>query len=282
VQWNQLPDTTWIYTTVAAPATCYQFTNHYGDVNELQVATICENGDTSAFSPLVTWTNYLVCAAPESLVSSNVTATSADLSWSANPDANKYRVLYKNGGNKTIVDVTGTAVSVSSLPSSTKIKWKVKSRCKTCGASNWGSYSAFQSFTTAALKQVVPGQQSSASMVIFPNPAEVSFTINFNEGYSSQQPYTLAVQDMAGRILLMNEGTLTDGSLIQDISFNGCFERWYLFRGDYYEWKTVQRAITSNWKIGVLNTIKKESCPVVTLFLIFGKCTLTGTSQGRH
>ena len=65
---------------------------------------------------------------------------------------------------------------------------------------------------------VVPSQESSSSLVIFPNPAKVSFTINFNAGYSSQQPYTLAVQDMAGRILLMHEGTLADGSLIEDIS----------------------------------------------------------------
>lgn len=218
VIWNKLPDTTWIYTMVDGSENCYQFTNHFGDVNELQVAAICDNGDTSAFSAVVTWTNYLICAAPTSLTSTNITATSADLSWSANADATKYKVLYKGGGNKTIVDVNGTTLSVTNLSPSTTIKWKVKSKCKVCGSSTWGSYSAFQSFTTPAQKLTNSEGYEAASMLVYPNPAHANFSINFYAGFSTDDLYTLAVQDLLGNIVQVQKGALVNGILTEHIS----------------------------------------------------------------
>lgn len=217
VRWNILPDSTWIYTTILAPDTCREFTNRFGDVNQLQVAAVCANGDTSAFSPLVTFTDYLVCAAPTGLTSSNVTATSANLSWTANPDANKYAVLYKVGANKTTVKLSGTSLSLTNLPPSTKIQWKVKSRCNTCD-NEWGTYSHFKTFTTGPLKQFTLDQPSSGSLTVFPNPANVNFTVSFNIGYSSQQSYTIAVLDILGQQVMTEAGTLTDGLLSKDVS----------------------------------------------------------------
>lgn len=218
VLWNKLPDTTWIYTLVPGTENCYQFTNHFGDMNELQVAAICDNGDTSAYSAVVTWTNYLVCAAPTSLTSSNITATSADFSWTASPDANKYKVLYKSGGNKMIVDVKGTTLTVTGLSPSTTVKWKVKSKCKACGTSTWGTYSPMQSFTTPALKLVNTHQYQSATMLVYPNPANANFSISFNAGISSDEIYTLAVQDLLGNTLQVVKGTLVNGILSENIS----------------------------------------------------------------
>lgn len=218
VLWNKLPDTTWIYTLVPGTDNCYQFTNHFGDVNELQVAAICDNGDTSAYSAVVTWTNYLVCAAPTALTSSNITATTADLSWAASANATKYKVLYKSGGNKTIVDVKGTTLTVSDLSPSTTVKWKVKSKCKACGTSTWGTYSPMQSFTTPALKLVNTDLYQSATMLVYPNPANANFSISFNAGISSDETYTLAVQDLLGNTLQVVKGTLANGILSENIS----------------------------------------------------------------
>ncbi len=215
--WNKLPDTTWIYSSVDASQTCYEFTNNFGDVNELQVAAICASGDTSEYSAVVTWVNYLVCAAPTELISSNITATSATLSWTANADANKYRVLYKGAGAKVIVDVKATTLDITGLAPSTTIKWKVKARCKSCGTSNWGTYSPMQSFTTPAFKLTDVYQPAIASLSIFPNPATSTFTASFNAGFESQLPYTLIVQDMLGRQFILLEGTLNGGLLTEDI-----------------------------------------------------------------
>ncbi|HYV92637.1 MAG TPA: ice-binding family protein [Chitinophagales bacterium] len=217
VRWNILPDLTWIYTEISAPDTCRQFTDQYGDVNQLQVASICQNGDT-LYSPLVTWTNYLVCAAPTGLVASNITTNSADLSWNANPDANKYAVLYKANGTKTKVKVNGTILSLTGLSPATTIKWRVKSRCDYCPHNSWGTNSPFTSFTTAPFKEFALDQQSAGSMLVYPNPADANFTVRFNIGYSSEQSYTLAVQDLVGHSLMIIEGTLSDGTFSQDVS----------------------------------------------------------------
>src|ERR1043165_4311799 len=220
LRWNVLPDETWIYESIAAPDTCHQFTNHFGDVNQLQLASVCQSGDTSDYSPVVTWNNYLVCAAPTDVATSNVTDNSADLSWNANPDANKYEVFYKINGNITKVKVNGTTYSLTGLPSSTPVKWRVKARCSGCDGHSWGNYSPFQYFTTLSQKQINLGQQSTSTLEVFPNPADVNFTVNFNLGYSSQQSYTLAVQDIVGHVMMVHEGTLTNGLLSQDISLS--------------------------------------------------------------
>ena len=159
-----------------------------------------------------------MCAAPEGQTVSNITATSAKLSWTANPNANKYTVLYKIGSNKTTVKVSGTTLTLTGLPPSTTIKWRVKSRCKNCGASSWGTYSPFQSFTTLSLKEFALDEPSAGKLLVFPNPANVNFTVSFNVGYDSQQSYTLAIQDVVGHVIIAENGTLADGSLSQDIS----------------------------------------------------------------
>ncbi len=218
IKWVTLPHTKWIYTTITAPDTCREFTNLFGFVTQLQVAAICANGDTSEYSPIVNFTNYLVCAAPSGLVSSKITATSAKLSWNANPDANNYQVQYTAGGNTTIITTKNTSLTLTGLPPSTTVKWMVKSRCKSCGINAWGTYSPLSSFTTASLKQLALDQQPASTLVVFPNPANVNFTVNFNIGYPSEQPYTIAILDLAGHVMMTEEGTLADGLLSQDVS----------------------------------------------------------------
>ena len=211
VRWNVLPDKTWIYELINAPDTCRQFTNHFGDVNEVQVAAICENGDTSEFSDVTTWDNYLVCPAPDGLVTSDVTESSATFSWNAQPDANKYQVLYKVGSNKTTVKLNGTSLTVNDLVPGTTYKWKVKSRCEYCDIHNWGPYTEYESFTTKTLREYTLEEKGFGTMYLFPNPATRDFSISFNAGFSTEESYIMEVQDLVGHTMLMEQGTLSNG-----------------------------------------------------------------------
>src|ERR1043165_5358740 len=50
IAWRIQPQTDWQYSTVDASEHCIIFTNHFDDVYEIKIATICSAGDTSAYT----------------------------------------------------------------------------------------------------------------------------------------------------------------------------------------------------------------------------------------
>ncbi|MEO5675309.1 MAG: T9SS type A sorting domain-containing protein [Chitinophagales bacterium] len=92
--------------------------------------------------------NVAICYTPSGLASSNVTATSADLSWGAVSGASSYTIQYKatSGSIWTTTTSTTTSKSISGLASSTQYEFQLQASCTN------GSISAFSAsayFTTA-------------------------------------------------------------------------------------------------------------------------------------
>ncbi|MCB9342330.1 MAG: fibronectin type III domain-containing protein [Lewinellaceae bacterium] len=84
-------------------------------------------------------------AAPNSLQTSNITATSAFLSWAPVAGAGLYTVQYKPGTSSSWFTVGTTASSnftLNNLSASTAYDWRVSTKCST--------YSSIKSFTTGA------------------------------------------------------------------------------------------------------------------------------------
>ncbi|WP_299699547.1 M4 family metallopeptidase [uncultured Pontibacter sp.] len=88
------------------------------------------------------------CAVPGSLASSNITSTSATLSWGAVSGASSYNVRFRPIGTSTwsTGSVTGTSASATGLAASTQYEFQVSTVCS--GSSS--AYSTSATFTTAS------------------------------------------------------------------------------------------------------------------------------------
>lgn len=110
-----------------------------------------------------TITNAGTCGTPTGLTASNITSTSADLSWSAVSGALNYDVDYKLDGSSTwtsfSVGQAGTTASLTGLSSSQIYDWRVKANC----ASGTGIYASSQ-FTTIAGACSAPAGLASSSI----------------------------------------------------------------------------------------------------------------------
>lgn len=88
------------------------------------------------------------CAVPGGLASSNVTASSATVSWGAVSGAASYDLQYKTAASSTwtTVNTTATSFGLSGLASATTYNYQVRANCS--GGSS--AYSAAGSFTTGS------------------------------------------------------------------------------------------------------------------------------------
>ncbi|MBD2755459.1 fibronectin type III domain-containing protein [Spirosoma validum] len=115
---------------------------------EWQVRTVCDNGGaTSDFSSLYTFTTFS-CAPPSSFQVTNVTTSSAQLSWSywaANTETS-YQVRYRIWGttNWTVVNnlpaaTIGSPLTLTGLTSNTIYEWQVRTLCSATETSDFSS-----------------------------------------------------------------------------------------------------------------------------------------------
>ncbi|MEO7176243.1 MAG: fibronectin type III domain-containing protein, partial [Saprospiraceae bacterium] len=148
VEWKATNSSTWnssnlqptqLYLTNLQSCTQYQW----------RVRTNCCNSGYSSFSNVRTFSTdcYQSCVAPTGLQSSNITGSSAVLSWGAVFGANYYEVRYKptNSNNWITITVNGTSTTINNLLSNTTYWWYVRSSCNNGSFSPW-SYEA--NFTT--------------------------------------------------------------------------------------------------------------------------------------
>ncbi|MEO5675168.1 MAG: T9SS type A sorting domain-containing protein, partial [Chitinophagales bacterium] len=230
VAWRTIPQTDWIISTVIAPDTCLIFTNHFPDVYEIEIATICANGDTSAFGPVYTYETFRSCTKPQNPYTSGITATKATLNWSAVIDADKYVVNYRQTGTTvwTKKTLSKTFLTVKNLQPSTQYEWKVQSKCIGATRSVGGKFTPLQYFTTLSLK----AEQSISSVEItgvqiYPNPASQQFTYGFDADGAGT--YSIAIENVLGQIIYSALQKSYSGNVKQQVDLGNVPEGMYLF-----------------------------------------------------
>jgi hypothetical protein len=137
------------------------------------------------------------CESPVNLLATNITATTALLTWTSASTGTKYQVRYKTGSSNWIVkNVSGVSSSElmidNLLPSST-YKWQIRTICS-FGFSVWSPLSAFK--TTAEKLATVPGE---FSISLYPNPAASCFTIRLSDPSTAID--NLKLFDLTGRVV---------------------------------------------------------------------------------
>lgn len=125
-----------------------------------QVRSICtptSNTSTSVFSALNTFVTAAcpaVCQTPAGLTASNITATSALLSWNST-NATSYNVRYRISGTATWTNLntSNTSVSVSGLQPASAYEWQVQGVClssnNTTALSPWSASAFFQTLSAS-------------------------------------------------------------------------------------------------------------------------------------
>ncbi|MGN6605101.1 MAG: fibronectin type III domain-containing protein [Ginsengibacter sp.] len=88
------------------------------------------------------------CTAPTGLSESNITSSSATLTWTSVSGAGTYDVQYKATGSATwtTVNTSSTSVNLTGLSASTTYDWQVRTNCTSGGSSSYAS----AQFTTSA------------------------------------------------------------------------------------------------------------------------------------
>jgi hypothetical protein len=117
----------------AAPPTCGSYT--WGEVEDYCVNII---------------TGVIPCSVPNNIQASNLTTSTANLTWSPANTATGYNVRYRTAGsgNWTTASVTTNAMNLSGLTDCSTYEYAIESDCNTSGTSG---FSATQTFTTVCL-----------------------------------------------------------------------------------------------------------------------------------
>ena len=83
---------------------------------------------------------FVSCPKPTDLVASNITATSADLLWTAGGSETEWQIMI-NDEEENLISVNSTSYSLTGLPSGTDCTVKVRAVCGTDDVSFWTSVS---------------------------------------------------------------------------------------------------------------------------------------------
>ncbi len=117
------------------------------------------------------------CPKPTNLITTNITASTATLTWSINSCAVAYQIIFRKTGtitwtSKNINTNTGLK-TITALLSSTAYQWKVRSKCSLSPVV-WSAWSVLKTFTTPAMK--TESFTTISSVKIYPNPvAQILF-----------------------------------------------------------------------------------------------------------
>lgn len=139
---------TWTIATVTT--TSYNMTGlSANSTYNTRVKTNCTSG-SSAYSAQVNFTTSSggSCGTPTNLSVSNITTTTATVSWSAVAGASSYNFQYKlnTSGQWNQVNVTTTSVNMTGMTPATKYDVRVQAKC----GSTLGAFTNVLSFTTLA------------------------------------------------------------------------------------------------------------------------------------
>jgi hypothetical protein len=149
VDYKTTANSSWTNAATGTTATSVNLTGlTQGTVYDWRVRMNCAAG--TGYYANASFGTTVPCAAPAGLSSSFITATSANVAWTAVSGASNYTVEYKTTAASTwttaFAATTATSVSITGLSASTAYDWRVRTNCPSNSTS---TYTQAQ-FTTVA------------------------------------------------------------------------------------------------------------------------------------
>jgi hypothetical protein len=138
---------------------------NYNTTYEWQVRTNCTYGNQSSYSSSTSFTTLTPqCDVPINQVTSNITTSSADVSWDAVTGASSYDVQYRVVGAPSWsgpVNTTSASTSLTGLNYNSNYEWQVRTNCI---YGNQSAYSGSKNFLTLTPPCNVPTGEASSSI----------------------------------------------------------------------------------------------------------------------
>ena len=193
-----------------------------GSTYEVWVRAFCGAETYSDWSEVYTF-NTAACEVPSNVVASNITQTSATISWTSS--AQKWEISYGMQGvneeNGTKVIVEGTpSYTIEGLDAETTYDVYVRAICEDGVYSTWAPKAQF---TTNRIG-INTAANDNVSVSIYPNPANTEATISV-EGINGKVEFVVA--DMNGR-MIVTETINCEGQLVKTIDVSN------LAKGAYF------------------------------------------------
>ena len=193
-----------------------------GSTYEVWVRAFCGAETYSDWSEVYTF-NTAACEVPSNVVASNITQTSATISWTSS--AQKWEISYGMQGvneeNGTKVIVEGTpSYTIEGLDAETTYDVYVRAICEDGVYSTWAPKAQF---TTNRIG-INTAANDNVSVSIYPNPANTEATISV-EGINGKVEFVVA--DMNGR-MIVSETINCEGQLVKTIDVSN------LAKGAYF------------------------------------------------
>lgn len=154
----------------------------------------------------------IACPAPTGLTNSNVTSSSATLSWAPPSCNNGFQLRYKatTASTWTKVNTMASSYPLTGLNASTKYKWKIKTVCVN-HPKVFSPFSAVKTFTTSAVKFGNEVITTSNTLDIFPNPFNSNASVQYVIGKPSV--IQLDLLDVQGKLVkTLYQGTVEAGT----------------------------------------------------------------------
>lgn len=169
-----------------------------GTEYQWQIRTNCADGAHSDWSELDFFTS--TCQAPVGLSVSNISATSATLSWSAVTNSSGYQLRGRpvGGGGYAFFEINEGTTSQNTgnqLAPLTDYEWSVRAYCDPAKTTTT-SWSEVNVFTTAAGSAMTGTDEGELVLSLFPNPAEGAFYATVN---GAGDDFMITVRDVTGR-----------------------------------------------------------------------------------
>ncbi|HYV91213.1 MAG TPA: T9SS type A sorting domain-containing protein [Chitinophagales bacterium] len=223
VAWRNQNSSVWLYRTVSAPEHCMIFTNRYPAVFEVQIASICLDGDTSAYGETFVFPTFASCLAPQNPHTNGITSSKATLNWSTVIDASKYVIWYRQTGvpvwTKKTISAAKISLIIKSLLASTAYEWKVQSKCIGTSRSVVGTFTALQHFTTLSAKMNENLTESVIGNInVYPNPAVSQFTFEFEANGSGT--FSIAIENVLGQMVYSTQPESYNGSVNKQVDIS--------------------------------------------------------------
>ncbi len=206
---------------VQAPNTSYTLTGLETNTSyQVRIRTQCsQNGSVvSQLSPISSFTTLnsqgVLCVAPSSIGSSNLTSSTATIFWTPQVTALQYNIRYRKVGTatwniETVTNPLTSSTMLAGLTSSTTYEYQMRTKCNN-NPNEFSPYSAVYTFTTAAFR-IGFDDNISSEMFVYPNPT--ANTLNLSS-HLSNVPYE--VVNILGQTLM--SGTMNSSLDVSELT----------------------------------------------------------------
>lgn len=173
-----------------------------------------------------------VCSNATNLSTTNITAHTATLNWSASGNPTKWQVVYKkvNQDEKwTRVTIPGSArsVNLSSLDAGQKYNWRIRAKCgKEFSAYTKPAHfktlsSQFTNGTNTASVSIKNKTDENAEAIkLYPNPTRGRFMIELHLAGNITANANIELMNMTGQKVLQENGNINNGTLYKEVSLS--------------------------------------------------------------